>query len=458
LTPFSNTGNIPPRMQHTSLLYRAAARFAHRLLPVASAFNSKLRHGYEGRRGVITRTEEWGRQKRKTGRPLIWFHAPSVGEGLQAESVLQAFTRRHPDWQIAYTYFSPSAEPLANRLEVGYADFLPYDLPSHIDRVLDAVRPDVLVFTKLDLWPELATRAANRGISVVIIAATVRPGSGRLRWPVRTLLHPGYAVIRAAGVIAPDDGERLLLLGVPADAIHVTGDPRMDSVARKHGAVDPGDPLLRFGHDATTLIAGSTWPPDERVVLSAFARIRQEHPNVRLVVVPHEPTDQHLRELDAVASGLQLPRPARMRGLSEPGDLIVVDTVGLLAALYGAGDMAYVGGGFGRAGLHSVLEPAAWSLPVVFGPRWRESRDAHLLITTGGARELNAVDPEHASGQLADIWTRWLTETETRRDVGRRARQVIDRELGASDRSVDLIEGVMGRTGSGSRKPSTSLD
>ncbi|NNG15381.1 MAG: hypothetical protein HKM89_02790, partial [Gemmatimonadales bacterium] len=270
LTPFSNTGNIPPLMQHTSMLYRAAARLVHRLLPLAGALNPKLRRGHEGRRNVAARAEQWSRQKRGTGRPLIWFHAPSVGEGLQAESVIQAFKRRHPQWQVAYTYFSPSAEPLAKRLEVGFADFLPYDLPSDIDRVLDALRPDALVFTKLDLWPELATRAASRGISVVIVAATVRPGSGRLRWPVRRLLHPGYAVIQAAGVISPDDGERLTRLGVPADAIHITGDPRMDSVDRRRGAVDPGDPLLRLGDGATTLVAGSTWPRDERVLLSAF--------------------------------------------------------------------------------------------------------------------------------------------------------------------------------------------
>ncbi|NNG16530.1 MAG: hypothetical protein HKM89_08620, partial [Gemmatimonadales bacterium] len=152
------------------------------------------------------------------------------------------------------------------------------------------------------------------------------------------------------------------------------------------------------------------------------------------------------------------PQPARLSRLNEPGELIVVDQVGLLAALYGAGDMAYVGGGFGRAGLHSVLEPAAWSAPVAFGPRWRESRDAHLLIDAGGASAVNAEDPEQASAQLAEIWARWLTETETRREIGRRARESIDRELGASDRTVDLIEGAVGQTGSGSRMHSTSPD
>jgi 3-deoxy-D-manno-octulosonic-acid transferase len=458
LTPFWNTGNIPPLMQRPSMLYRAAARLAHQLLPLAGALNPKIRAGHEARGGVVARIEQWAGRKRETGRPLVWFHAPSVGEGRQAESIIQAFERRHPQWQVAYTYFSPSAESLAERLQVDIADYLPYDLPSDMDRVLDALRPDALVFTKLDLWPELATRAARRGTSVVIAAATVRPGSGRLRWPVRRLLHPGYAVVQAAGVISPDDGERLLRLGVPADAIRVTGDPRMDSVDLRRGAVDPGEPLLRLGDGATTLIAGSTWPSDERAVLSAFARIRQAHSGVRLVVVPHEPTERHLQQLDSVASRLRLPRPIRLSRLDEPGEVIVVDRVGVLAALYGAGDMTYVGGGFGRAGLHSVLEPAAWSVPVVFGPRWRDSRDAHLLINAGGAHGIGAADPERASGQLAEIWGNWLTDAETRRNEGRRAREVIDRGRGASDRTVDLIEAAAARTGSGSRTQSASHD
>ena len=437
-------------------MYRGVLRVARGLLPAVGAFNKKVRHGHEARRNVVARIEQWAQRKRETGRPLVWFHAPSVGEGRQAESIIQAFERRHPQWQVAYTYFSPSAESLAKRLQVDIADYLPYDLPSDMDRVLDALRPDALVFTKLDLWPELATRAARRGTSVVLAAATVRPGSGRLRWPVRRLLHPGYAVVQAGGVVSPDDGERLLRLGIPAGAIHVTGDPRMDSVDRRRGAVDPGEPLLRLGDGATTLIAGSTWPSDERAVLSAFARIRQAHSRVRLVVVPHEPTERHLQQLDSVAARLRLPRPIRLSRLEEPGEIIVVDRVGVLAALYGAGDMAYVGGGFGRAGLHSVLEPAAWSVPVVFGPRWRESRDAHLLIDAGGARNISAADSKQASGQLAEIWGNWLTDTETRREEGRCARAVIDRGRGASDRTVDLIEAAVGRTGNGSMAESTS--
>src|SRR5690606_26307611 len=136
-------------------------------------------------------------------------------------------------------------------------------------------------------------------------------------------------------------------------------------------------------------VAGSTWPADEDVVLPAFARLRRKDPSVRLIVVPHEPTERHIIRIQQSARRLGLPRPVRLSAADGPVPLMVVDRVGALATLYGAGIVAYVGGGFGKAGLHSVLEPAAWRLPVVFGPEWGESRDARLLIDARGAAGLS---------------------------------------------------------------------
>ena len=128
---------------------------------------------------------------------------------------------------------------LAARLTVDVADYLPYDLPEHVDRLLGALQPDLLVFAKLDLWPELATRASTTGTEVAIVAATVSPGSGRLRWPARRLLAPGYKAVRAAAAVSAEDATRLVRLGVPAERIRVLGDPRFDSVLERVGVVKP---------------------------------------------------------------------------------------------------------------------------------------------------------------------------------------------------------------------------
>jgi 3-deoxy-D-manno-octulosonic-acid transferase len=423
-------------MPPTSWGYRAAARLGAALAPAIGLVDRKVGDGHRQRRGAVDRLAAWAARERDPTRPLVWFHAASVGEGLQAESVLLELRRLVPACQIVYTHFSPSAEPLARRLSVEAADYLPYDLPGPADRLLRALAPELLVFAKLDLWPELASRAAARGIGVAIVAATVSPGSGRLRWPTRTLLRPGYGAVQAAGAVAEADAARLARLGVEPARIRVTGDPRFDSVAARVAAVPADEPLLRLGGGAPTLVAGSTWPPDEAVLLAAFARLRVRRPDARLVLVPHEPTSEHLEALDRRAAEAGLPAPARLSAEGPPVPLLVVDRVGVLATLYGTGTMAYVGGGFGRSGLHSVLEPAAWGVPVVFGPRWRNSRDAEMLLEGGAAVALGERDP---AGALLETWNGWVADEGRRATAGARAGQIVRQGLGAARRSAEML-------------------
>lgn len=423
-------------MPPTSWGYRALARLGATLAPAIGLVDRKVGDGHRQRRGAADRLAAWAVRARDPARPLVWFHAASVGEGLQAESVLLELRRLVPACQIVYTHFSPSAEPLARRLEVEAADYLPYDLPASADRLLRALAPELLVFAKLDLWPELATRAAARGTSVSLVAATVSRGSSRLRWPARALLRPGYAAVDAAGAIAEGDAARLADLGVPPGRIRVTGDPRFDSVVARVAGVSAEDPLLRFGRGAPTLVAGSTWPPDESALLAAFVLLQARRPHVRLILVPHEPTAEHLGALDRRAADAGLPPAARLSTAEGPVPLLVVDRLGVLATLYGAGTMAYVGGGFGRAGLHSVLEPAAWGLPVVLGPRWHNSRDAELLLEGGAAVALDGIDP---AGELLRTWEGWVAEEGRRAAAGARAREIVEQGLGAARRSAVML-------------------
>jgi 3-deoxy-D-manno-octulosonic-acid transferase len=425
-------------MPSTSWPYRAAIRVGAALAPLIGAVDPKAGQGDRRRRGTVDRLAAWAAAHRERERPLVWFHASSVGEGRQAESVLLELRRLAPGCQTVYTHFSPSAEPLARRLEVDLADYLPYDRAPEIDRLLRALAPDLLVFAKLDLWPELATRAAARGVTVALVAATVSPGSGRLRWPVRPLLRPGYAAVHAAAAVSEADARRLVRLGVAPERIRVLGDPRYDSVAARVAAVAPDAPLLRLSNGAPTLVAGSTWAADEDVVLAAFARVRARHPEARLIVVPHEPTIEHLAALDRRAAAAGLPPAPRLDDHTGAAPWVVVDRVGVLAEVYGAGTMAYVGGGLGRAGLHSVLEPAAWGIPVAFGPRWSESRDATVLLEHGGAAAL-AGSGGAGTASLVGLWEAWLADASGRQAQGARARGVVTAGLGAARRSAELL-------------------
>lgn len=426
-----------------SLLYRTSLVLSRPLLPLAGLFNAKVRRGHQGRAGALERLEAWGRSHRDPARTLIWFHAPSVGEGLQARSVLTRVRARHPDWQIVYTFFSPSAEKFAQAAGADVADYLPYDSVGSARRLLDALRPSALVFAKLDLWPELATAAHRRGVRVALIAATVRPHSSRLGWPARQVLRPGYEALHRAAAIADPDAARLIRLGTPSSAVEVLGDPRFDSVLDVVGRIAPDDPLKRFGAGAPTMVAGSTWPGDEAVLLGAFARLHVHRPDARLILVPHEPTREHLAGLDQMIARIGLPTPVRLSQAREPVPLLVVDQVGVLARLYAGATTAYVGGGFHGAGLHSVLEPAACGIPVVFGPRWEESRDASLLLEAGGGESLAEFGATEAAEALQALWEDWIVNEVRRAAQGRKALGVVLREAGAADRCTEMLEGLI---------------
>ena len=427
------------------LWYRLGLSAAGVAAPLAARFNPKLAKGLEGRRQLQDRLAAWGEAYRDQHRPLVWMHAPSVGEGLQAKPVIEMLRSTHPDWQIAYTFFSPSAERLARSLPVDVADYLPFDRPGAVRGALEALKPTALVYSKLDVWPELTLGAASRGVKLGLISATVSPTSSRLNWPARNWGRTAYEALDRIGAISDDDAARLERLGARRSAMSVTGDTRYDSVLERAGRLDPTiEALTRLEvpkGGAFTIVAGSTWPADEAVLLPAFADLRAQVPTARLVLAPHEPNPDHLAGIATAATRAGLPRPVRLSQLSPGGGvpLVVVDRVGLLADLYAAGDVAYVGGGYHRAGLHSVLEPAAFAVPVIVGPRWGMSRDAGLLIEAGGAAAL----PEDGRHALLARWSVWHHDAALRRSSGLAARRVVEEGRGAAERTADLVRGLL---------------
>src|SRR5213592_1594438 len=428
-----------------SFIYRLSIRLAQQALPLAARFDKKVARGLEARRGVTARLAAWARAHREPSRPLLWVHASSVGEGLQAKPVLEAVRAEVPQWQLAYTFFSPSAERLARTLPVDIADYLPLDRPAEVSAALDALKPAALVFSKLDVWPELTLAAAQRGVRLGLISATVAPHSSRLRWPARGWAEPAYRALERIGTISEEDGERLELLGARPETIAVTGDTRYDSVAERAARLDrTREPLARLATtapDTFTIVTGSTWPSDEAVLLPAFADLLHQLPTARLLLAPHEPNPDHLAGISERLRHLKLPRPVRLSQLehAKPGPVIVVDRVGILADLYALADVAFVGGGFHRAGLHSVLEPAVFGVPIIFGPHWRMSRDAALLLEKGGAVAL----PADARHPLHSQWLVWHHDPAARVTAGLAAKLMVAAGRGASERTTALVRGLV---------------
>ena len=420
------------------MLYEATARVASVASAVVPPSDAKLAITFRARHGVRRRYQSWSAAHRERRKPLVWVHAPSVGEGLMARPVLALLRQGRPDTQLAYTFFSPSAEEFSRTLDVDFRDYLPFDTSGDMAAALDALAPKALVFSKLDVWPELVRQARARGVGLGLISASLPPQSLRRSRAGGLLLRDAYAALDAVGAVDEDTAVRLAELGVNPDVVVVTGDTRYDQVWQRALGVDLSAGLLaRLASDRFTLVAGSTWPADERPLLEAIRRTRREHPDLRVILAPHEATPAHLDPIIAWArqESLTLARVDEIDAAS--ADVVLVDRYGVLGDLYAVADAAFVGGGFHDAGLHSVLEPAAYGVPVLFGPKHQRSRDALELLKHGGAKAVTD------AATIERALTEFIATPAERADAGARALGVIDRGRGAADRSLKLVESLL---------------
>lgn len=441
-------------MSVTERIYEAVLHAVRPVLRVAAPLHPKLRRGVAGRRGAPARLEAWARTERDFRRPLAWLHAPSVGEALMARAILAELEERRPELQSVFTHFSPSAERVAPRVGADAHDYLPWDVGRDVRPVLAALRPAVVIFVRTEIWPVLTREARAAGARLALVNAVLGEESSRLSAPASRFLGLAYGRLDAVGAVRDDDARRFGRLSVPAERVRVTGDARFDQVWRRvAGAVaaagGPAGPARRPGAaladrlrdpDAFTVVAGSTWPPDERRLVPAFARLVERRGAARLVVAPHEPTERHLVGLEARLDDAGIGH-ARLGAVEEgrgvPPAAVVVDRVGVLAELYAAGDAAYVGGGFGRDGLHSVIEPAALGVPVLFGPRHGDAREAGELVGADGGRVVEDVDD--AAARLLALADDPAACTE----AGDAARAFVRSRLGGAARNAELVAGLL---------------
>jgi 3-deoxy-D-manno-octulosonic-acid transferase len=418
--------------------YALAGSLANALVRVVPGGESKFQRGLGARRGIVERYERWASMFRDATRPLVWLHAPSVGEGLQAQPVIELLRARRPDVQIAYTFYSPSAEPFSQSLNVDFADYLPFDTFADADAIIAALRPSAIIFSKLDIWPALTERAEAARVPVGVISATLAESSGRRGLFARALLADAYRTIERVGAIDESDADHFRQMGVRAERIEVTGDTRYDQVWTRAQRA-PSALVESMRSSRPTLVAGSTWPTDEEHLFGAWRKVRDKIPDARLVIAPHELTAAHLASVESWAGQRKL-RLARIGAAdAADADVVLIDRYGILGDLYSLADVAYVGGGFHSAGLHSVLEPAAFGAPVLFGPRNGKARDARKLLEAGGGAAVTGV--ADLSLRLSD----WLGSLPARDAAGEAARSMVQAGTGAGERSFELVSALLGR-------------
>lgn len=394
------------------------------------ARGERARRAIAGRREAVTRFRSWARQARDPRLPLIWVHAPSVGEALMASAIIEA-VREAVDVQVAFTLFSPSAERVAGRVGADVTAFLPWDTRSEIRNALGVLDPSVVAFIRTEIWPTLVRETKGRRARSVLLNAPLAATSSRMRPVARRLLRLSYSRLDAVGVVTRDDADRFVQLGVSRDRIQVTGDARFDQVVARVARIEDSPELARLADDSRpALVAGSTWREDEDLLVGSWPALNAA--GIRLIIAPHEPTEAHLERLKETLDthGLRHVRLSEALSGGPPAvDAIVIDRVGILAEVYSVGRMAWVGGGFGSDGLHSVIEPAALGLPVMFGPEFGNAREAARLVESGGGAVVTS------SEDVAEVVTHWLDDS----SPGRAAREFVNARTGGARRNARII-------------------
>lgn len=419
-------------------IYRLGVPPAMLLLHLARPFSAKLRAGLTGRRGLLDRVAAAASQLQG----CVWIHATSVGEYEQARPVIQAL-RDRPDGSppIAVTHFSPSGYDYAQkRPSADYHDYLPLDRRSSMRRVFSLWRPRLLVFVKFDCWPNQILAAAEQGVPILLIAGTLQPRSQRLAGWARGFWRDLFDRFAHLGVCTTADRERFVRgLGVTSP-VTVTGDTRAEQVILRYEAAGKSAVASRLQDlGGRLLILGSTWPPDEALWLPVLPDLLQAYPDLRVVLAPHEPIPARLLALEGEMQrrGIGVCRLSRLMTSRDPlpaaQRCILVDSVGVLADIYRAGCLAYVGGSF-TTGVHNTMEPAVAALPVMFGPVIQNAMEATDLVE----QQAGFVVPEPA--EALRIARQLLGDPSRLESAGQAARQVVLKQRGATEKSLALLD------------------
>jgi 3-deoxy-D-manno-octulosonic-acid transferase len=406
------------------------------LLQCAAPFNSKIRRGIQGRKDLFERIEH-DVQKLKSER-RIWFHSSSMGEFEQAKPIIAALRKKYRDINIIVTFFSPSGYDHSKNYKLAdIITYIPFDTKENARRFINLLQPTAAVFVRYDVWPNHLWELSARNIPAFIANATMRPSSARffpLMKSFHRLLFNDFASIFT---VSAKDVETFSLFGLTHPSVQEIGETRYDQVWQRSADAKKKHLIpLSILKEKKILIAGSTWPEDEEVLLPAIKKLLEYDPKVLAILVPHEPTEEAMEAIE-----MQLPFRTKSIRFSLLNDysrerIIIVDSIGILMALYQYADIAYVGGSF-RQGVHNVLEPAVYGIPVVYGPRHTNSQEAQELLRRGGGFLIN--DQVECYRALRIL----LDDTKVRAIAGNAALKLVKENIGATERFMEHLEKVL---------------
>ena len=451
------------------ILYNFVISVLQSLAFLLAPFHPKLKKWKSGQEGVFNSISDFGflisdsqltthnsKLTTHNSKKTIWFHAASLGEFEQGRPVIEAFRRVRPDWKIVLTFFSPSGYEIRKDYDqVDLVCYLPTDTKENVNRFLDIIQPDLVCFIKYEFWYNYLITLKNRNIPTFLISAIFRPNQLFFnKW--LSGFHRKMLFCFDTIFVQNTESKNLLEL-VGYQNVVISGDTRLDRVIDISKSVKKIPEIEQFKADLPLLVIGSAWPDDMEVLIPFINNFKKP---LKIIIAPHEIDSKQIdkwRSLLKVDSSLwrEVSQESRVESGTPPGPestvdgqksivhspqskLLFLDTIGLLSSVYQYADFAYIGGAF-KDGLHNILEPAVFGLPIFFGDKkYDKFQEATDLLKLGVAQTIS--NSEEMTQKFNEIYD----NIELQKEITAKIESYINQNAGATGKVIDILLGSTG--------------
>jgi len=391
---------------------------ASQIVNVLALFSPKIKLFVNGRKDVFKILASAINPKDKT----LWFHAASLGEYEQGLPVMEKIKLQYPNHKIVLTFFSPSGyEVRKNNTISDITVYLPLDTKSNANEFLRLVHPELVFFIKYEFWPNYLNELNNLGIKTYLISGIFRENQAFFRW------YGGFyknALKTFDYFFVQNESSKKLLQSIGYNNVKVSGDTRFDRVVSILERNNSLDFIEQFKDNTTTIVIGSSWPKDEAIVVNF---INQTNENVKFIIAPHNIRSEQIQELkNSIIKKTVLFSGKENENLAD-FEVFIIDTIGILTKIYSYADIAYVGGGFVNKGLHNILEPATFGIPIIIGPYYSHFAEATALINLEGCISIsNQI-------QLNNSFENLISNEDIRHEKGHICETFVQMNIGATE-------------------------
>ncbi|MCG2676408.1 3-deoxy-D-manno-octulosonic acid transferase [bacterium] len=392
----------------------------------------KYKKGLKQRLGFIPKLKD---------KDIIWVHAVSVGEVIAASPVIDAIRKRFPKYSFLISTVTDTGQDMARKAISDPKEiiYFPLDFKWIVNKVLKIIQPKLFIMVETELWPNFIRETKKRKIPLAVVNGRISPSSFKGYKIIKPFLKKVLFNIDLFCMQSKLDEERIISLGAPKERVHVTGNVKFDGLQTEVSDRERLAEELKISSKDLVLVAGSTHPGEEEIILDIYQKAREEYPNLRLILAPRHP--ERIPEVESLCKNKNLSyiRRSQITNHRSPitdhrSPIILIDTIGELAKVYSLATVVFVGGSLVPVGGHNILEPAALGKAPLFGPYMHNFvESARLLIEGKGG--IQARDREELLKNILDL----LKNPEKREKTGKRAQEIVKRHQGASERTVELI-------------------